>query len=68
MNIPPLVIFGATFLVWITAKGELGKYWGYATVAKAKAAATTTPQQGGLGAPSASNATSMVANGGGVGS
>lgn len=38
MNIPPLVIFGATFIVWITAKGELGKYWGFATVAKKKAA------------------------------
>jgi len=43
LNIPPLVLFGATFIVWITAKGELGKYWGFATVSKPKAAKPAAP-------------------------
>jgi hypothetical protein len=39
----PLVIFTGTFLVWIIAKGELPKYWGFATTS---APSTATPAPG----------------------
>ena len=60
MNIPPLVLFGATFMVWITAKGELGKYWGFATVAKSKA---TTAPAGSAGSAYSSTQDANVASG-----
>ena len=64
MSVPPLVLFAGTFLVWIAAKGEAGKYWALATTKKASATpAPLTPQQGGLGTPSPTNATYSVANG-----
>lgn len=60
----PFVIFGITFLVWITAKGELGKYWGFATTPNQKQPASGSPSDlGGLLPPNGANAAGATSSG-----
>lgn len=54
----PITIFALTWVLWVVAKGEASKYWGFATVRSG--ATNATPNAGGASASNAPPATTQT--------